>query len=159
MVYAPRVVELESFYVIGIARRTSNQSEADPAVAEIPGLWQRFFDEGISRQVAGRVSTKVRFGVYTEYETDETGQFTVIAGVEASSLQNVPEGMIGVKVPAARYLVFDANGELPSAIINAWREIWAYFEDNSSYTRTYQSDFEIYDVSKKEHAEIYISIH
>ena len=158
MANTPRTVELDAFYVIGIATRTSNQREADAATASIPLLWQRFFEENVMQHVPSRVSTKVCFGVYNDYEGGEAGDYTVVAGVEVSSLQNVPEGMTGVKVPASRYTVFDAHGELPAAILDGWHEVWTFFGTDATYARTFQADFEIYDVTKKNHAEIYISI-
>ena len=55
-----------------------------------------------------------------------------------------------------RYLVFDKKGELPGIVVDCWKEIWEYFENEPEYERVYNIDFEKY--SKENEIEIYISI-
>ena len=40
---------------------------------KIPGLWERFFQEGIVARVPNRKPRGVTIGAYTKYESDHTG--------------------------------------------------------------------------------------
>ena len=55
----PRAVERAGFEVAGIAVETSNALEADPATANIPGLWRRFFEELYDSRTPDRVEISV----------------------------------------------------------------------------------------------------
>ncbi|MFS9452785.1 GyrI-like domain-containing protein, partial [Legionella pneumophila] len=49
-----------------------------------------------------------------------------------------------VIIKAGDYLVFEAAGTNPSEIIKAWQTIWNYFNETSTYQRSYLTDFELY---------------
>src|SRR4051794_19458744 len=104
-------VALDGLTVVGVAARTTNRAEADPATATIPALWQRFFRE--QEQIPGRRDRDIVVGVYTAYESDHTGEYSLIVGGEVSDTSSVPEGLVSVVVPPGRYLVFSAEGEMP----------------------------------------------
>lgn len=119
----PIVVELAEFYIAGRTVRTNNQAEMNPASAKIAGLWQRF--EPTQEPV---------YGVYSNYQSDATGDFDVTAGVRAEA---------GLKIQAGKYLVFKARGPMPATVIEAWAGIWAYFAQSDT-KRCFQTDFESY---------------
>jgi predicted transcriptional regulator YdeE len=64
--------------VQGFAVRTKNIDEMEPSKAKIGNLWDRFY-----REIAPHLSAESRvFGIYTNYESDHTGDFTVLAGTD-----------------------------------------------------------------------------
>ncbi|MDA8443582.1 GyrI-like domain-containing protein [Paracidovorax valerianellae] len=138
-----------AFTVAGIATRTNNRDERDPAQARLGTLWQRFFAEGIAQQVRpGEPQPRV-MGVYSGYASDQDGDFDVLAGVALDGTPVAP-GFTQVAVPAGEYLVFRRQGTLPQAVIDTWIDIWHYFQQQQPQQqppvrRRFAVDFEAYE--------------
>ncbi|WP_165021060.1 MULTISPECIES: GyrI-like domain-containing protein [unclassified Dysgonomonas] len=125
------------FYIIGIAVRTQNIK--GKAEVDIPLLWSRFMQENIASKIPHKESGEI-YCVYTEYEGDYTQPYTTVLGCKANSLENIPEGMVGLSIETNQYQKFTAKGNIfKDAVFNEWLTIW-----HSDLDRTYLSDFEIY---------------
>src|SRR5215216_2590161 len=75
---SPELVELpDARDVSGLAVRTSNARERDPQTAALPGLWARF---AAARPEGDSGPPAPVFSVYTEYESDLHGAYTVVLG-------------------------------------------------------------------------------
>ncbi len=98
----------------------------------------------------------VPLGVYTGYESDHTGQYELTVGMAVDASTQVPDGLVRVSIPAGRYLLFDAEGDMPGAVINTWQEIWRYFSKPSDHVRAYTTDFELHRGPKA--VGIYIAV-
>ena len=142
--------------LIGIETRTSNRDEAPPSTAKIPGLWGRFFQEGIAERIPNRKPDGALIGAYTKYESDHTGRYSLVIGSEVSSLESVPDGMVGLTIPAGAFLVFRARGPMPSALIDTWTYIWNYFSGETDHERLYTVDYEAHHGS--ETVDIHIAV-
>ena len=153
----PELQSRDEFAVIGIAVRTSNEAEMRSSDARIPALWNEYFATGVTARIPNKTPDQSTFAVYTEYESDHTGLYSLVLGQQVSSLNQIPDTMVGLKIPAGRYLVFSADGPVPDAIVAAWREIWTYFQGNPDYKRAYSSDFEVYGTVPNT-AEIFIAL-
>ena len=81
----PEHTSTDTKTITGIATRTTNELELNPETASIPGLWSRFFAENIGEQISNGYSTDTVYGVYTDYETDHTGAYTLIIGKESNT--------------------------------------------------------------------------
>lgn len=139
-----------AFAVAGPSVRTTNREELDLATRRIPGLWARFFGEGVMFATPQRDTADARnYGVYSSYESDANGAFDVTAGVAVT-------GDATVQIEAGDYLVFPAIGPLPQAVIDGWAQVWQYFEAHPDLQRSYRSDFEAY--TSPTEAEIWISL-
>jgi predicted transcriptional regulator YdeE len=136
-------VTIASFSISGSSIRTNNSLEASPA-GKIPALWGQFY-------TSQTVPAKQVYGVYSDYESDASGEFTVTAGTKENGLSNS-----NVAIKSGTYLAFAANGPMPVAIIDAWKAVWEHFSHVQSYARSYKTDFEEY--SGQESAMIYIGI-
>jgi len=124
----------------GFSIRTDNETEMDPNKGKIGALWQTFDDAvPVDYKNGERV-----YGVYSDYESDHTGKFTVLAGFDGSSIP--PQiSLEQVTIPDAKYLVFTHKGEMPQIAIDAWTEVWNYFSNgNVEHQRLYSTDFEYY---------------
>jgi predicted transcriptional regulator YdeE len=130
--------------VIGIEVRTINREEMDPATARIGGLWERYFGDDVAARVPNRKPGGALLAVYTRYESDHTGPYSLIVGPEVTSLAVIPEGMTGTTVPAGRYRVFEARGPMPKALIDTWAAIWSYFPTAAGEERAFNTDYEIH---------------
>ena len=141
----PRLITRDAMKVIGLEARTTNALEADPSTARIPGLWQRFFKEHVPEQIPNRSGSGAWMAVYTKYERDASGEYSLVLGAEVTSFDDVPEWLTPVVIPASRYLVFSAQGTMPQAVIETWGQVWSYFAASPEYERAYTADFEVYD--------------
>ena len=145
-------------HVVGIEVRTKNALEANPATARIGPLWGRFLEEKASEKIAHQMDPGTVLGVYTNYESDHTGFYTLIIGAQVKDAKSIPKGMVGITIPAAEYLVFPAPGKVPQAIVVAWGEVWDYFAQNPAARRAFTADFELYKTANGEAgAEIYVA--
>ncbi|MCH7399398.1 GyrI-like domain-containing protein [Belliella sp. DSM 107340] len=146
-------ITLEPFMVIGISVRTSNENSQ--AATDMPAIWGKFFEESIMAKIPNRIEDSV-YCIYTDYEKDHTRPYTAILGCKVSSLESIPEGMVGKKIESKTYKKFTAKGNLEDNIVyEEWLKIW-----NSDLPRRYTADFEVYGEKSQnqEAAEIDIFI-
>jgi len=126
--------------ISGFSIRTDNATEMSATDGKIPSLWQRF-DQTIP--VDYKNGERV-YGVYSDYESDHTGKFNVLAGFDGPSFPanlNVEQ----ITIPAAKYLVFTHRGTMPQIAIDAWTQVWQYFnQDSPQHQRLHSVDFEYY---------------
>ena len=154
--YKMESIELDKTLIIGISVRTTNQN--NQSSKDIETLWGKFWGEDIQNKIPNTISSDI-YAVYTDYESDVNGPYTTIIGLPVNSLENVPEGFVGITIEKASYEKFISKGKMPEAIFNTWLEIW----QNKNLNRAYQADFTIhgkkyYDGDNAE-VETYISIH
>jgi predicted transcriptional regulator YdeE len=152
----PRVVTHDGAAVVGVEIRTSNADESRPASARIPALWQRFYAEGILDKIPGKTTPAVPLGVYTDYEGDEAARYRLLAGAAVEERTPTPPGLGRALIPADRYLLFQAEGDMPKVVIDTWTAIWEYFAKSPGHVRAFTTDFELYRGPKT--VEIYIAV-
>lgn len=147
---------MENFKIIGISVQTTNQN--NQAATDLGQLWGRFYQEEISKQISNKESDDI-YAVYTDYESDYTGSYTAIIGHRVSALDIIPDGLTGREVKNEKLLRYIAKGEMPNAVVETWKEIWA--NDIALY-RTYHADFEVYGEKSQQggdsEVEIYIGV-
>lgn len=125
--------------IYGISTRTNNAAEMSPN-GKIPALWQSF-DESVpvDYQNGERV-----YGAYFDYESDHNGMFNVLAGFDGNTYPENIE-LEKIVIPQGKYLVFTHKGEMPQIAIDAWTEVWQYFDnDDCEHQRLFSVDFEYY---------------
>jgi predicted transcriptional regulator YdeE len=141
-----RLIQKHSINIIGIAARTTNKDEIDSDVAKLPSLWQRFFQENIQEKIPNKVKPGCILSVYTDYESNEHGAYTVIIGCEVTSLKEVPHGMVAKVIPESSYALFTTQrGPVTTIISEAWKEIWQLQPSQLGGSRRFSADFEVYD--------------
>ena len=153
----PEKTNLGSLNFIGLEIRTTNQAEANPATTRIPAVWQRFFAEGITGQIPALQEPQLVYGVYTSYESDQTGPYSMLVAHQTASLAEVPAGLVGVQTKPASYLVFPAHGPMPQALVATWASVWQFFAQPGPYERAYTTDFELHRDAGRT-VEIYIAL-
>ena len=152
----PEFVNKNSFYVIGIEVRTNNRDEMI-GHGKIGLHWQKFYSEDVLSKIPGKRGDAV-LALYTDYASDVNGDYSHIIRTEVESIANIPEGMVGREILAAKYAVFSsARGAIPGIIIDVWKQIW---EINAS--RAYKTDFEIYGKESADpqnaQVDVYVSV-
>ncbi|RYD69343.1 MAG: AraC family transcriptional regulator, partial [Sphingobacteriales bacterium] len=93
---------------------------------------------------------------YTDYESDYTGKYTAIIGQRVSTLNIIPDGLVGREITNEKLLKYKAKGEMPQAVVAIWKEIW---EDNIALYRTYNADFEVYSEKSQQGADSEVEIY
>ena len=152
----PTLVEHEGGTAVGHDVRTRNQDEMEPGKGRIPSLWERFSREGVAGRVQGKRQPETPVGVYSDYDSDHTGYYTLMVGMLTEPAAPVPAGMKKVTIPAGKYLAFRAEGEMPAALIQTWIAIWKYFGETSDVRRKYLVDFEVYHAAGP--VDVYVSV-
>jgi predicted transcriptional regulator YdeE len=139
----------EKFF-IGLELRTNNEE----CSSAMPAHKDRFFNENISAKIPNKLNSNI-LALYTDYEGDYTKPYSWILGIEVSSLDEVPAGLVGKVIPESKYAVFKTQGEFPQGLIAAWQAVW-----KSNLPRSYTSDFELYrsDFNAEENSEVKVYI-
>ncbi|SEM52712.1 GyrI-like domain-containing protein [Nonomuraea pusilla] len=137
------VTERAELIVVGFAVRTTNADELDPLRARLPALWQRAGAPGAFAHVPGRVDENL-YAVLTDYESDHHGAYTEIVGIGVRTVPRLPEGMVAVRVPAARSLRVEARGPVPQVLLEAWQQVWKHTESGGTPPRAFTTDLEVH---------------
>ena len=126
------------FKLIGISVRTTNQN--NQVQEDLGKLWGQFISENIHEKIPNKISNEI-FAIYTDYQSNYTEDYTTIIGVPVSTLNEIPNGMIGREFQPENFKKFVAKGEMPKAIVDTWTEIW---QQDENLNRKYSYDFELY---------------
>ncbi len=133
-----KLTEIETFQVAGLSVRTTNAQEMQTGTAKIGALWGNFF----AQLMPSLPASAINYGIYSDYESDYTGEFKVLAGSDALA-DNAD--LDSCQILAGNYLVFTKQGNMPQAVIDAWGAVWSYFATpNCPHQRAYRTDFEKY---------------
>lgn len=147
-----KVVHVDEKLIKGISVRTTNTREFNPETSKIGRLYQ-VFDKKVP--VDYKNGARV-YGVYYNYETDCSGEFSVLAGTDKFT-ELATEPLEQVTLVNGNYLVFVAKGQVPQVVIDTWTKVWDYFaNEEAPYQRAYATDFEFY--KSQDEIEIYISL-
>ncbi len=130
--------KFESFYIIGLSVRTRNEDQH--LTNDIHNLWDVFMKKETIHRIPNKLENTL-YGVYTDYENRDSGYYTAIVGCKVSTLDTIPDGMIGITINNGTYSKFIAKGDVTkNAIPDTWAKIW-----KSNLSRTFSTDFEVYD--------------
>lgn len=129
--------------VVGFKITTNNKTEIG-SCANIPKLWSKFYQSKL-------ISKDVKYGVYFNYKDKHFSDYDLLVGV----LGDISDRFDYVTICPGKYFVFKKCGEIHKIVVELWKEIWNFFENNN-VKRAYKTDFEKY-LSDNE-VEIYISI-
>lgn len=154
---------LEEIKLVGIKVRTNNRNELDVqdcTSGKIFPCVQQYFHQQLFEKIAHRKNPGRTFCVYTEYESDHTGDYTYFIGEEVNSLDSIPEGLSTLIIAPQTYVKFTTEpGPMPSVLRNAWQEILKMSEKDLGSPRRYHADFEIYDERAKDHNNLVLDIY
>ena len=143
---------MDNFKIVGISIETTNESMID-----IEAFWGRFWGENISEKILNKASNEI-YAVYTDYESDYTGKYTIILGFPVTTLSNIPDGFVGQSISVGSNVKYTSKGKMPEAILKTWTEIW----QDTELKRAYRADVTVhgqkYFDGDNAEIETYISI-
>lgn len=153
-----RINQTGAFDFIGKPVTTTNEVEMK-GEGVIPALWEGFYKDLTLDQIPNKKNSNI-LGIYTNYESDETGSYTYALGTEVTMINEIPNGMQSYSIPEGNYMVFTTRkGPVPEIVVEAWQYIWEWSRTN---TRAFLTDYELYDERCTDplnsQVDIYISI-
>lgn len=130
-----RIAERPAFHVVGV-----KEFFTPATMSEIPAVWGRFVPRlGEVRHQRGDLT----YGICQDGANGQ-GTFAYTASIEASSLADVPDGMVGFTVPAAVWAVVTHRGHI-SKITETFDAIFAHGLADAKVERAGALDLEVYD--------------
>ena len=151
----PKLVDEAGFTVLGIEARTSNAREMN-GTGVIASHWARFIKENLLAHIPSKTDAAI-LAVYSDYASDENGEYSFMIGARVSSAAQAPSGMVVRRVPAGRYAVFTSEkGPVEKVVMTTWQKIWGA----PGIERAYKVDFELYDERARDpkNAEVEICV-
>jgi predicted transcriptional regulator YdeE len=140
------VTELPEIKLIGISCRTNNTSEMNISTAKIAPTMQKYFQQALGEEIPNRKNPGTTYCVYTNYESDFTGDYTYFIGEEVNFLNPVSNEFSAIIIPAQSYAKFTSQpGAMPGVCISMWQNIWRMKSADLGGKRAYIADFEVYD--------------
>jgi len=156
------MTQLPEIKLVGITCRTNNahQFESDPSTNKIAATVQKYFHNALAEKILQRKNPGTTYCVYTNYESDYTGDYTYFIGEAVSSVEKVSEGFETLTIPAQHYSKFTNHpGPMPAVCIDMWQNIWAMTPSDLSGERAYIADFEVYDERSVDHNNVTLDIY
>ena len=129
----PRFENTPALLIAGLGDRFGHDSAAG-----IPALWQRFNAE--VDHMPGKIS-EVAYGVC--FNTDDSGNFDYIAGVQVRDFSDVPKEFARVRIAPHRYAVFTHRDHI-STIRTTVTTIWSKWLPASGFQAADAPFFERY---------------
>ena len=119
----------EAFYVAGV--EVDIHYNSNDGTAPIGGLWAMWGSEKLAELIPDKTSPGVVYGITHSETSDSKAKYFV--GVEVSTLENIPVGLVGRKFEASEYAVFNTTLEI---IFTGkfWRTFYASWLPTSGYT-------------------------
>lgn len=154
------LVEKSEIKLIGIKARTNNRAENSFERGKIFPCVQRYFHQELFNKIPNKKNPGTTFCAYTDYESDQTGEYTYFIGEEVFSLDEVPTDFETLVVPSQKYAKFTAGpGSLPGVLRDAWQEVWETPDSDLGGPRRFHTDFEVYDERASDHSRIIFDIY
>jgi predicted transcriptional regulator YdeE len=154
--------KLPELKLVGITCRTNNTQifESDPSTNKIAATVQKYFHNTLAEKINHRIKPGTTYCIYTDYESDHTGDYTYFIGEEVKSFDNLSEGFEKITIPTQSYAKFTSGpGAMPDLCINAWKKIWTMTPADFNGKRAYLADFEVYDERASDHQKVVFDIY
>jgi predicted transcriptional regulator YdeE len=140
---APKIEDRNAFIVVGVTVRTNNAKEAS-GQGSIPQLWQDAMQNNTLDAVPNKADDSL-IVVYSDYASDNTGDYNYTLGYRVTSADKIPAGMVSKTVHAGKYAVFTSEQGPPQQVIPAlWQHINTMTPQQLGGARAYDTDFESY---------------
>ena len=154
--------QLTAIKLVGITCRTNNAHifERDPSTNKISATVQKYFHGNLAGKINNRKKPGTTYCVYTEYESDFTGDYTYFIGEEVSTFDDMPNDFSKLIIPVQTYTKFtSAPGAMPEVCVDMWKNIWAMTPEELGGQRGYLADFEVYDERASDHHNVVLDIY
>ena len=100
IIYKPSFIFRQKFFLVGMEHKIMSKSGD-----KVANAYGRDFFYHHQQQVTNPINPHVYFG-YTDWKDSENGYIFYMPSVQVQDLDHIPEGMMGVAIPAHKYVVF-----------------------------------------------------
>lgn len=149
-------VTIDAIKLIGLSLATKTTNENEQSHIDCKNLWHQFESANYIAVIPGKISSEI-FGVYYDYEGDNTKPFNYFIGCKVATDAVIPDGLQSFIIPQGTYHKIVVTGKMPDCMFDAWKKVWT-----SNIERSYGVDFEVYDERSKDwnnaEVDIYLSI-
>ena len=146
------------FYVAGSQVRTNNADEM-AGHGKIGLLWQNLMQQNLTAQIPNRIGDAL-IVVYSNYASDEKGEYDYLIGARVSSVDHLPAGMTWRKIESGAYaVILTDKGQMPGVLQAAWARIWKMTPAELGGRRRFVTDFEVYDERSANMQNAQVEIH
>ena len=155
------ILERPEILLVGLCVRTNNKHEVNKMDGKIFPLVKTYFHEALAEKIPHCKKPGTTFCAYTDYESDEHGDYTYYIGEEVTAFdENLPKGFQKLIIPAQTYAKFTTNPDpMPDVLLKAWNTVWTSSPEDLGGKRTYGVDFELYDERASDHQNIVLDLY
>jgi predicted transcriptional regulator YdeE len=147
---------IKTIHLIGLSLKTKTINANGQSGTDCKNLWHDFENGHCAAVIPNKLSDDI-YGVYHHYDGDSTQPFSYFVGCRVKEGSAVPQELESLTIPEGTYEKITVKGKMPDCVTQAWKEIWM-----SDYTRTYHTDFEVYDERSKDwnnaEVDVYVSV-
>ena len=133
-----KVFQAEPQYFVGISIETTFHK--DQHLRDLEGLWEYFYQDDIAGVIPNIVDERI-YVVYSAYDKAGEGSFKALIGYRTSGLEDIYEGLEGLRTPAMEYAVLESEGDAASFVGRAWESVLS-----STLDRSLDFDMEVYEM-------------
>ena len=83
-----KVTRIKKLMIAGISEVTNNETEMSEESGKIAALWENYFEKDIYKKTFDKSNSDFMYGVYSDYESDASGNYKVTVGVEVTKAKN-----------------------------------------------------------------------
>lgn len=155
------VIEKPEIRLVGICVRTNNKQEVNKMDGKIFPLVQKYFHEALAEKILHRKHPGTTLCAYTDYASDEHGDYTYYIGEEVSFFdEKLPKDFKTLIIPKQTYARFTTDpAPMPDVLLNVWKTVWNSTPKDLGGKRTYAVDFELYDERAADHQKIVLDLY
>lgn len=136
----PKIVQKDELKVIGLVLHTSFKDGRFRT--EVPPFFHKVLEEGKLEKVPNRIN---RNQLCIFKMKKDSPDFDYIMGVEAGSLDEIPEGMESITLPKSEYAILTIVKRGPEDVAKAIKYIYEEWLPESDYVSTGAPGFIYYD--------------
>ena len=154
----PEIVQQSERRMVGIKTLYYGvDSEKNNIAEKLPALWDEFVPR--MEEITHRPNN-LSFGIIQTQKDTDLLEYYAVCEVDQKADMVIPEGMVCITIPAAKYAVFTHKGDVLH-LNNTVNYIYSSWLMNSEYWHTYGPDIEVYDdqyISDSDESVMYYSI-
>ncbi|WP_096186568.1 AraC family transcriptional regulator [Evansella halocellulosilytica] len=153
-----RIVERESFQVVGIKREFSCINGEN--LREIPKFWNAAHKEGTDEALFKLNSGNIKgvLGVCVDKSAKSNGDEIEYWIATEYSGEELPSGFSRLEIPASKWGVFEVHGPMPDSMQNSWKKIFSEWFPSNNYEHAGTPELEVYTSKDPSNPNLYSEI-
>lgn len=126
-----QIVEREAFHVVGLKRECPCGVEGGPN--GIPEFWVEVNQNGTVDKLIALMNGEIKglLGITDNYDAKSN---TIDYWIAAEHIGEVPSSdFTSLEIPASKWVIFEVNGSAPTALPEAWKQIYTEWIPSNGY--------------------------